>query len=222
MAGEAHPVPSRTRKLSPRAPMVLRGKPVGEQDVADQRRAFSFSLCASRRPRRGPTAAAGAPSSSRADRVCGHEPRRGLGRAPPEAACGEAGRACLNGRYHGGVAWRRNRAPLAEGTAVRVLPPGRLSRSGAAALDDYCRRSDAPVSLSAAPSFTLGGVVPHGPVSRQGITCFTPGRHPRTRRSAAPYVERPRRALVRRGRLRLPPQPLLQAVARRGNRMPAA
>ena len=150
---------------------------MGEQDVADQRRAFSFSLCASRRPRRGPTAAAGAPSSSRADRVCGHEPRRGLGRAPPEAACGEAGRACLNGRYHGGVAWRRNRAPLAEGTAVRVLPPGRLSRSGAAALDDYCRRSDAPVSLSAAPSFTLGGVVPHGPVSRQGITCFTPGHH---------------------------------------------
>ena len=40
MAGEAHPVPSRTRKLSPRAPMVLRGKPVGEQDVADRRRAF--------------------------------------------------------------------------------------------------------------------------------------------------------------------------------------
>ena len=45
MAGEAHPVPSRTRKLSPRAPMVLRGKPVGEQDVADQRRAFSRPGC---------------------------------------------------------------------------------------------------------------------------------------------------------------------------------
>ena len=40
MAGEAHPDPSRTRKLSPRAPMVLRGQPVGEQDAADQRRAF--------------------------------------------------------------------------------------------------------------------------------------------------------------------------------------
>ena len=40
MAGEAHPVPSRTRKLSPRAPMVLRSESVGEQDVADQRRAF--------------------------------------------------------------------------------------------------------------------------------------------------------------------------------------
>ncbi len=27
MAGEAHPVPFRTRKLSPRAPMVLRSSP---------------------------------------------------------------------------------------------------------------------------------------------------------------------------------------------------
>ena len=34
MAGEAHPVPSRTRKLSPRAPMVLRSESVGEQDAA--------------------------------------------------------------------------------------------------------------------------------------------------------------------------------------------
>ena len=41
MAGEAHPVPFRTRKLSPRAPMVLRSESVGEQDVADQRGAFA-------------------------------------------------------------------------------------------------------------------------------------------------------------------------------------
>ena len=41
MAGEVHPVPFRTRKLSPPAPMVLRSKSVGEQDVADQRGAFS-------------------------------------------------------------------------------------------------------------------------------------------------------------------------------------
>jgi hypothetical protein len=40
VAGVAHPVPFRTRKLSPRAPMVLRGKPVGEQGVAGPRRAF--------------------------------------------------------------------------------------------------------------------------------------------------------------------------------------
>ena len=46
MAGEAHPVPFRTRKLSPRAPMVLRSQSVGEQDVADQQGAFS---------RRGPS-----------------------------------------------------------------------------------------------------------------------------------------------------------------------
>lgn len=41
MAGEAHPVPFRTRKLSPRAPMVLRRKAVGEQGAADQQGAFS-------------------------------------------------------------------------------------------------------------------------------------------------------------------------------------
>ena len=51
MAGEVHPVPFRTRKLSPPAPMVLRRKSVGEQDVADQRGAFS---CAEGgRPRAG-------------------------------------------------------------------------------------------------------------------------------------------------------------------------
>ena len=53
MAGEVHPVPSRTRKLSPPAPMVLRSQSVGEQDVADQRGAF---LC-----RRRPGGRAGPP-----------------------------------------------------------------------------------------------------------------------------------------------------------------
>ena len=43
MAGEAHLVPFRTQKLSPRAPMVLRSESVGEQDVADQRGAFYCS-----------------------------------------------------------------------------------------------------------------------------------------------------------------------------------
>lgn len=36
MAGGARPDPFRTRKLSRRAPMVLRGKPVGEQGAADR------------------------------------------------------------------------------------------------------------------------------------------------------------------------------------------
>jgi hypothetical protein len=40
MAGEAHLVPFRTQKLSPRAPMVLRRESVGEQDAAGQQRAF--------------------------------------------------------------------------------------------------------------------------------------------------------------------------------------
>ena len=43
MAGEVHLVPFRTQKLSPRAPMVLRSKSVGEQDVADQQGAFAIS-----------------------------------------------------------------------------------------------------------------------------------------------------------------------------------
>ena len=62
MAGEAHLVPFRTQKLSPRAPMVLRSESVGEQDVADQLGAFSRlapELCGSRGgrhsgPRGGP------------------------------------------------------------------------------------------------------------------------------------------------------------------------
>ena len=36
MAGGARPDPFRTRKLSRRAPMVLRGRPVGEQGAADR------------------------------------------------------------------------------------------------------------------------------------------------------------------------------------------
>ena len=53
MAGEAHPVPSRTRKLSPRAPIVLRVQPVGDQDAAGRLGAFS--------PQEGPRAERGAP-----------------------------------------------------------------------------------------------------------------------------------------------------------------
>jgi hypothetical protein len=55
MAGEAHPVPFRTRKLSPRAPMVLRGKPVGEQGAADQRGAFAVRGPGRGQPGRAPS-----------------------------------------------------------------------------------------------------------------------------------------------------------------------
>ena len=54
MAGEAHPVPSRTRKLSPLAPMVLRRKSVGEQGAAVHQGAFS-STCTGRRGPRADT-----------------------------------------------------------------------------------------------------------------------------------------------------------------------
>ena len=51
MAGGARPDPFRTRKLSRRAPMVLRGKPVGEQGAADRWTALPY------RCRAGPSGA---------------------------------------------------------------------------------------------------------------------------------------------------------------------
>ena len=57
MAGEAHPVPSRTRKLSPLAPMVLRRKSVGEQGAAVHQGAFAcLALSEPGRPPRGSSA----------------------------------------------------------------------------------------------------------------------------------------------------------------------
>ena len=57
MAGGARPDPFRTRKLSRRAPMVLRGKPVGEQGAADRWTAFAT------RTREGPRGRPRGPSS---------------------------------------------------------------------------------------------------------------------------------------------------------------
>ena len=51
MAGVARPVPFRTRKLRPLAPMVLRVEPVGEQGAADRWTAPAWSR---RAPERGP------------------------------------------------------------------------------------------------------------------------------------------------------------------------
>ena len=53
MAGGARPDPFRTRKLSRRAPMVLRGKPVGEQGAADRWTALDPFSRARARGRRG-------------------------------------------------------------------------------------------------------------------------------------------------------------------------
>ena len=81
MAGEAHPVPSRTRKLSPRAPMVLRSKSVGEQDAAGHQGAF----CQGRPPpreRRGPPRVSRRPA-------CRAEGGRGRVRPPAPLAWGE-------------------------------------------------------------------------------------------------------------------------------------
>ena len=69
MAGEVHPVPFRTRKLSPPAPMVLRSKSVGEQDVADQRGAFSCAEGGRPRAGRSPLAVRG-PWNAAASGLC--------------------------------------------------------------------------------------------------------------------------------------------------------
>ena len=85
MAGEAHPVPSRTRKLSPRAPMVLRSKSVGEQDAAGHQGAF----CQGRPPpraRRGPFRVSRRPA-------CRAGGPRGRVRPPPPAPFWHRGRA---------------------------------------------------------------------------------------------------------------------------------
>ncbi len=84
MAGEVHPVPFRTRKLSPPAPMVLRGQPVGEQVAADRRRAFAVTG--------GPGAkapgASSRPWARRAGRAFGRARGRGVG--DPRAVRGRA------------------------------------------------------------------------------------------------------------------------------------
>lgn len=114
MAGEAHPVPSRTRKLSPRAPMVLRRKSVGEQDAAGHQGAF----CQGRPPpreRRGPSRVSRRPAcraGGARGRVRPPGPFLAWGRAPasaPEAceqgrdgALGE-GRHAVRGAADGGV-----------------------------------------------------------------------------------------------------------------------
>ena len=61
MAGGARPDPFRTRKLSRRAPMVLRGKPVGEQGAADRWTALDPFSRARARGRRGGGSPRGAP-----------------------------------------------------------------------------------------------------------------------------------------------------------------
>ena len=73
MAGEAHPVPSRTRKLSPLAPMVLRCSPWESRTPPASKGRFPFY-----RPRGRPPAALAAGGLL-------FVPRRPLGARPPRA-----------------------------------------------------------------------------------------------------------------------------------------
>ena len=104
MAGGARPDPFRTRKLSRRAPMVLRGQPVGEQGAADRWTALDPHLAGS---------GAGAP--------------RGIPPAAPpfsfspyRSAEGPAG-PFLHGRHPALSADRRGRAVRPPGPAALLL-----------------------------------------------------------------------------------------------------
>ena len=98
MAGEAHLVPFRTQKLSPRAPMVLRRESVGEQDAAGQQRAFVPG-------REGSASAPPLPlplyaqPGRRAPASCGG----------PSCICRHSCRICL---FHGGPARSRASFPV--------------------------------------------------------------------------------------------------------------
>ena len=167
MAGEAHPVPSRTRKLSPRAPMVLRSESGGEQDAAGHQGAF----CQGRptpRARRGPPRKSRQPAccaGGRGGRVRPPRPLFGMGdrasASAPEAceqgrdgALGE-GRHAVHGAADGGV-----HAAPAQG---RVPVDLRLRVGGAVTPPAAGRSGEAPRKLCCCPCG--GPVFSHGNVS---------------------------------------------------------
>ncbi len=160
MAGEAHPVPSRTRKLSPRAPIVLRSKSVGEQDAAGHQGAF----CQGRPPqreRRGPPRISRRPACRAGGprgRVRPPGPLSGIGdRAPasaPEAreqgrdgALGE-GRHAVRGAADGGVhaAPAQGRVPVDLRLCVgKTVTPPAAGRPGEAPRKLRCSPCGGPV-----------------------------------------------------------------------------
>ena len=125
MAGGARPDPFRTRKLSRRAPMVLRGQPVGEQGAADRWTALDPYLAGS---------GAGAPR--------GIPPRRPLSFSPYRSAEGPAGPFfhAAGARGRGPVRMRAALYRRGAGGAFLTAPPspgavlageGALAPSGA-------------------------------------------------------------------------------------------
>ena len=111
MAGEAHLVPFRTQKLSPRAPMVLRSQSVGEQDAADQLGAFRVgeapgSAAGGLPPYAGGRARPGLPAAARRPGL----PRALLGSPapPPGRAAGEPARPARRFRVAPGAEMYRS------------------------------------------------------------------------------------------------------------------
>ena len=157
MAGGARPDPFRTRKLSRRAPMVLRGQPVGEQGAADRWTALDPYIAGSgagASPPRRPLSLLSI-SFSRGPRGALFHAAGSRDRAPhPLAACLRAGRShpC---RQRG----RTAPSPRARGLRAHAAPggppvhgggaPGSAPSGGRPARRGRSRRHPARASLPA-------------------------------------------------------------------------
>ena len=138
MAGEAHPVPSRTRKLSPLAPMVLRISPWESRTPPPNKGRFHVKGSARLRAARGPVAFPG-PARPRAPGARRVREARGALPAHPGPARHRAARgppASPPGACRAGPSPSRSRAPRGASARVqwpRGRPPGPSVYLGACA-----------------------------------------------------------------------------------------
>ena len=187
MAGGARPDPFRTRKLSRRAPMVLRGQPVGEQGAADRWTALDPYAAGS---------GAGAPRGASPPRRPLFSPYRSA-EGPPGPFSMRRGAAFLRaGRSHP----YRQRGPDGAFPAARPLSPGAvLAGEGALAPSGAGGRAPGPgacgrMPLRAARPFT--GAAPRGPPRQVAVPLGAGGlagipREPLCRPPAAPAGQGP-------------------------------
>ena len=194
MAGGARPDPFRTRKLSRRAPMVLRGQPVGEQGAADRWTALDPYAAGSGAgaprgaspPRRPPSflpiSFSRGPSGALFPCRGGPRPRA----APPPAACSRAGRDHPY-RQRGRTAPSPRRAPFPPGAVLAgegrsprrepgAAPPGpgpaAARRPGRPARSRERRPGARPVRWPSRPARAVS------PASRAGLSAGPRPRRP--------------------------------------------
>lgn len=160
--GGDHPVPSRTRQLSPPSPRVLQRKAAGGQGVALAEGAFLSAPCAPRAPR-----APHAPGEARGGIApCGPLLRHGPGPRRVLRLCGVKRRASPKGPRR--IAWEAVEGPLR--SRARSTADGRVSCP--------CRPATGGSLFRALPAFwgglgVAGGVASSaGVLSRRGVPCW--------------------------------------------------